>query len=201
MANENEARLLRLINACIALGASGETRIAVQLSETYLPETILRRARIVLDCMVPNLEIAPSASEPFATNPPKFDPERDLPGGRLPVTIDVIYPDGGGSPIEGQWVQSDGGGLMFAPEHIPDGGKDLDDFMQGVQTDSEEARARQQKLADALQAVYRRNHPDDMTCPKCDHQMIPDCGPTASSKPSDDFLCVNCGPKIATAGH
>lgn len=47
----NERDLLRLINASIALGAAGQSQMAVQLTEAYLPDDILKKAKAILERM------------------------------------------------------------------------------------------------------------------------------------------------------
>ena len=60
----NEKALLQLINASIALGAAGRTNIVVQLSPTYLPENVLKKARDVLGRMRPDTEVGPHMIAP-----------------------------------------------------------------------------------------------------------------------------------------
>ena len=80
----NERDLLRLINACTALGASGHNHLAIQLTATYLPKNILEQTESVLARMRSDFEIVPGLQdETIQTNPQPFDPEK-LPGGRLP---------------------------------------------------------------------------------------------------------------------
>jgi hypothetical protein len=77
----NERDLLRLINECSALGSSRTFRIAVQLTDAYLPENILRQANAILERMQPDLEVLDVKGEPVHSQPPEID---DLPPGLIP---------------------------------------------------------------------------------------------------------------------
>lgn len=91
----NRVLFLRLINAIIDLGFSGKTRIITDISTQYLPERALALAQEVEKRMRPEMEVIPGVrGKPVVPAPQTFDPEKDLPGGVIPMPEELTSHNG-----------------------------------------------------------------------------------------------------------